>query len=269
MKKIFYSLVFTCLCASLAFAQEFEIKLYDINARVVPEEQQVDVKAKLRLVNLSGPDLAEKILLSTGDKPRMTFFLNPKAKVESMKLNGAAVQHKTSEDSRNNMLCVYIDITSGMTGLREFDVELDYSILAADRGVALHVSSEETFLLPSSFWVPATHTPYLAHGVDTAPFTLTVTAPSGLKVISSGVRKSDNSFEQSLAAQPFFIVGDYDVVSRGGANSVEVYYPKGSGDVGKQQAERIAAEAERAVTFYAKYFGGAAVEPLSVISTQA
>jgi len=272
MKKIFYSLVFTCLCASLAFAQEFEIKLYDINARVVPEEQQVDVKAKLRLVNLSGPDLAEKILLSTGDKPRMTFFLNPKAKVESMKLNGAAVQHKTSEDSRNNMLRVYIDITSGMTGLREFDVELDYSILAADRGVALHVSSEETFLLPSSFWVPATHTPYLAHGVDTAPFTLTVTAPSGLKVISSGVRKSDNSFEQSLAAQPFFIVGDYDVVSRGGAHSVEVYYPRGSGasgEVGKRQAERIAAEAERAVAFYAKYFGVAPIEPFRIVSTQA
>src|SRR5262245_22131388 len=270
MKKIFYSLVFTCLCASLAFAQEFEIKLYDINARVVPEEQQVDVKAKLRLVNLSGPDLAEKILLSTGDKPRMTFFLNPKAKVESRKLNGAAVQHKTSEDSRNNMLRVYIDITSGMTGLREFDVELDYSILAADRGVALHVSSEETFLLPSSFWVPATHTPYLAHGVDTAPFTLTVTAPSGLKVISSGVRKSDNSFEQSLAAQPFFIVGDYDVVSRGGADRpVEIYYPHGSGEIGKQQAERIAAEAERAVAFYARYFNVAPVEPFRVISTQA
>ena len=161
MKKIFFSLVFTCLCASLAFAQEFEIKKYDINARVVPEEQKVDVQAKLRLVNLSGPDLAERILLSSGDKPRMSFFLNPKAKVETMKVNGATVQPKTAEDTRNNLIRVYIDITSGMTGLREFDVDLVYSLLAADRGVALHVSSEETFLLPSSFWVPATHTPYL------------------------------------------------------------------------------------------------------------
>ena len=93
-----------------------------------------------------------------------------------------------------------------------------------------------------------------------------------MKVISSGVRKSDNSFEQSLASQPFFIVGDYDVVSRGGAHSVEVYYPRSSGssgEVGKQQAERIAAEAERAVAFYAKYFGVASVEPFRVISTQA
>ncbi|HEY7181474.1 MAG TPA: hypothetical protein VIC84_08640, partial [Blastocatellia bacterium] len=185
------------------------------------------------------------------------------------KINGAAVQPKTAEDQRNNLLRVYIEITSGMTGLPEFDVDLAYSIPATDRSASLHVSSEETFLLPSSFWVPVAHTPYLDHGADTAPFTLTVTAPAGVKVISSGVRKSDNSFEQSLAAQPFFVVGDYDVVSRGGAYSVEIYYPKGSGDVGKQQAERIAAEAERAVTFYAKYFGVAAVEPFRAISTQA
>src|SRR5262249_53283962 len=269
MKKIFFSLVFPCLFAPFAFAQEFEIKKYDISARVVPEEQKVDVQAKLRLVNLSGPDLAEKILLSSGDKPRLSFFLNQNAKVESMKINGAAVQPKPAEDTRNNLLRVYIEITSGMAGFLELDVHFAYPIPAADRSASLHVSSEETFLLPSSFWVPVTHTPYLDHGADTAPFTLTVAAPAGLKVISSGVRKSDNSFEQSLAAQPFFVVGDYDAASRGGANSVEVYYPKGSGDVGKQQAERIAAEAERAVTFYAKYFGGAAVEPFRVISTQA
>ncbi|HKQ77349.1 MAG TPA: hypothetical protein VJ810_26860, partial [Blastocatellia bacterium] len=272
MKKIFFSLVFTNLCAALTFAQEFEIKKYDINARIAPEEQRVEVQAKMRLVNLSGPDLAEKILLSAGDKPRLSFFLNPKAKVETMKINGAAVQPKTAEDTRNNLTRVYIDITSGMTGLREFDVDFGYSIMAADRSVALHVSSEETFLLPSSFWVPTTHTPYLDHGADTAPFTLTVTAPSGLKVISSGVRKSDNSFEQSLAAQPFFIIGDYDVVSRGGAHSVEVYYPRGSGasgEIGKRQAERIAEEAERAVAFFAKYFGAAPIEPFRVVSTQA
>lgn len=270
MKKIFFSLVFISLCAPLAFAQEFEIKKYELNARVVPEEQKVDVQAKLRLVNLSGSDLTERILLSPDDKPRLTFFLNPKAKVEAMKINGAAMQFKTSEDTRNNLLRAYVDITSGIAGLREFDVDFTYSIPAADRSAALHVSSEETFLLPAGFWVPVTHTPYADHGADTAPFSLTVAAPAGLKIISSGVRKSENSFEQSLAAQPFFIVGDYDVVSRGGdAYPVEVYYSRGSGDIGRQQAERIAAEAERAVMFCAKYFGVAAVAPFRVISTQA
>lgn len=269
MKKLFFCSIFILLLSSIAFAQEFEIKKYDINARVVPEEQKVDAQAKLRLVNLSDPDLAERILLSPDNKPRLSFFLNPKAKVEAMKVNGAAVQPKTAEDARNNLTRVYVEMTSAMTGMREFDVDLNYSIPATDRGAALHVSGEETFLLPASFWVPVTHTPYADHGADTAPFSLTVAAPAGLKVISSGVRKGENSFEQSLAALPFFIVGDYDVVSRGADNPVEVYYPRGSGEVGKQQAERIAAEAERAVAFYAKYFNVAAVEPFRVISTQA
>jgi tetratricopeptide (TPR) repeat protein len=270
MKKLFFSSISILLLSSIAFAQEFEIKKYEINARVVPEEQKVDAQAKLRLVNLSDPDLAERILLSPDNKPRLSFYLNPKAKVEAMKVNGAAVQPKTAEDARNNLTRVYVEMTGAMTGMREFDVDLDYSIPAADRGAALHVSGEETFLLPASFWVPVTHTPYADHGADTAPFSLKVAAPAGLKVISSGVRKDENSFEQSLAALPFFIVGDYDVVSRGGADHpVEVYYPRGSGETGRLQAERVAAEAERAVAFYAKYFKVAPVEPFRVISTQA
>src|SRR5215468_11750833 len=270
MKKLFFCSIFILPLSSIAYAQEFEIKKYEIDARVVPEEQKIDAQAKLHLVNLSDPDLGERILLSPDNKPRLSFYLNPKAKVESMKVNGAAAQPKTAEDARNNLTRVYIEMTSAMTGLPEFDVELTYSIPAADRGATLHVSSGETVLLPTSFWVPVTHTPYADHGADTAPFSLTVAAPAGLKVISAGVRKSENSFEQSLAALPFFIVGDYDVVSQGGADCpVEVYYPRGSGEIGKQQAERIAAEAERAVKFYAKYFNAAPVEPFRVISTQA
>jgi hypothetical protein len=270
MKNIFFSLVFISLFTSFAFAQEFEIKKYDLNARVVPEEQRVDVQAKLRLVNLSGPDLAERILLSADAKPRLSFFLNPKAKVETMKINDSAAQPKTAEDARNNLLRVYVDITTTIAGLREFDLDLTYSVPAAERSAALHVSSEETFLLPASFWVPVTHTPYADHGADTAPFSLAVAASAGLKIISSGIRKSENSFEQSMAAQPFLVVGDYDVVARGGESyPVEVYFPRGSGEVGKQQAERLAAESERIVVFYAKYFGVSAITPFRVISTQA
>src|SRR5215813_10194062 len=268
-KKLFFCSISILLLSSIAHAQEFEIKKYEINARIVPEEQKVDAQAKLRLVNLSDPDLQERILLSPDNKPRLSFYLNQKAKVGAMKVNGAAVQPKTAEDSRNNLTRVYVEMTSVIAGLREFDVDLDYSIPATDRGASLHVSGEETYLLPPGFWVPVTHTPYADHGADTAPFSLKVEAPAGMKVISSGVRTSENSFEQSLAALPFFIGGDYDVVSQGGADCpVEVYYPRGSGEIGKQQAERIAAEAERAVKFYAKYFNAAPVEPFRVISTR-
>lgn len=270
MNRLFACLVFAVLLASTCLAQEFEIKKYEINARVVPAELKVDVQAKLRLVNLSDVSLADKVLLSTAERPRFSFFINLKAKVTEMKVNGATVPLKTVEDLRNNLLRVSTDITTAIATARELEVDFVYSIPAADRSTSLHVSSGESYLLPNGFWVPTVHTPYAEHGADTAPVSLTVNAPAGLKVISSGIRKSENSFEQSMATQPFFIVGDYDVVTRGGeAYPVEVYVPRGLNDIGKQQAQRLAVEAERIIAFYAKYFDVAATAPFRLIATQA
>lgn len=269
MKRLLFCSVFLLLMNAVALAQEFEIKKYDLKVDVLPAEQRFDVQAKLALVNLSDPGLADRILLSS-DKPRLSFYLNQKAKVTALKIGGADTPFKTSEDVRNSLLRVFTDITSGIASARDLELELSYSIPATDRTPSLHVSSGESLLLPSSFWVPVVHTPYADHGADTAPMSITVNAPTGLKVVSTGIRKAENSFEQSLAAQPFFIVGDYDVVTRGGETyPVEVYLPRGMGDAGKQQAQRLAAEAERAVMFYAKYFNVAAVAPFRLITTQA
>jgi TolA-binding protein len=270
MKTLFLCFSLLVILTTTAFAQEFEIKKFDLDATIVPAEFKVDVKARLQLVNLSGPDLVDKILLSTADKPRLSFFLNSKAKVEGMKVNDASVTVKTSEDLRNNLLRVYTDITSTIASAREFKVDLAYSIPSIDRSTSLHISSRDTFLFPSSFWYPVIHTPYADHGADTAPMTLTVVAPAGLKAVSSGIRKSENSFEQSMAAQPFFIAGDYEVLTRGGESyPVEVYFPRGARETGKQQALRLAEEAERIISFYVKYFGVASLAPFRIIASPA
>ena len=269
MKRFLLCLVLFLVAHLPALAQEFEIRKYDLKARVQPEEAQVAVEARLRLVNLSPPNLADNLLLSN-DKPRMAFYLNAKAKVEKMRVNGAEAAFKTTEDVRNNLLRVFTEITVAIASARELDVELVYVVPSADRSPSLHVSSGDAYLLPSSFWAPVTHTPYADHGADTAPVSLTVTAPDKLKVISSGIRKADGTFEQSMAAQPFFIVGDYDVVTRGGESyPVEVYLPRGLNEVGRRQAERLAAEAERMVAFYVKYFGVASLAPFRIVATQA
>jgi tetratricopeptide (TPR) repeat protein len=270
MNRFLLCLAVFITLTTTALAQEFEIKKYDLNARIVPEEYKVDVKARLRMVNTSGPDLADKILLSTNDKPRLSYYLHAKAKVEAMKVNDASVTFKTSEDVRNSLLRVFTDITTTIAAAREFDVEFTYSVPSVDRSTSLYVSNGESLLLPASFWVPVIHTPYADHGADTAPVSMTVTAPSGLKVVSSGIRKSENAFEQSMAAQPFFVAGDYEVVTRGGESyPVEVYLPRGSSEIGKQQAQRLATEAERILAFYVRYFGVAATAPFRVIATQA
>jgi hypothetical protein len=212
MKNIFLFASALLLLAVPTLAQEFEIKQYNVKATVNLEAHAVEVQAKMRLVNLSGRELADKVLLGTGSKPRLSFFLHNKAKVTAMAVNGASVQFRTGEPLRLPLITVGTDITTAYASAPEFDVEITYSIPSTDRSQTLHVSSSESYALPNSFWVPVNHNPYAEHGADTAPFTLTVNA-SGGKVISSGNRTSDNSFEQALATQPFFFVGHYEVTT--------------------------------------------------------
>lgn len=271
MKRLFHCLILFAIFCIPAYAQEFEIKKYDLDVNVMPELYKVDVKARLQLVNLSGPELADKILLaSIGDKPKLGFYLNPKAKVESMMVNDAAVQFKSIEDARANLQRVVTDMTSTYAAARELNVELKYSLSGIDRTPGLHISRSESFLFPASFWVPVVHTPYAEHGADTAPFSIKINAPPSMKVVSSGIRKSENSFEQSSASLPYFMVGDYEIVSRGGtAYPVEVYYPKGAIDPAKAQAERTADEAERILRYYADYFQVAVTSPFRIVASQA
>jgi len=269
LKRLFlFSFVLLGLTGA-AIAQEFEVKKYELNVTIKPDELKADVQAKLLLVNLSDPNLADRILLDS-NKPRFAFYINQKATVTEMKVNGVSAPFKTNEELRSNLLRVYTDMTTDIASARELEVDFTYSLPAADRGIGLRIAAGESYLLPQSAWVPTPHTPYADHGADTAPFSLTVNAPAGLKVVSSGIRKSENSFEQSMAGHPYVIVGDYDVLTRGGdAHPVEVFLPRGLNDTGKQQAQRLAAEAERIVAFYVKYFNVAALAPFRVVSSQA
>ena len=249
-----------------AAAQEFEIKHYDLAATINVSSHSIDVQARLKLLNFSPPDMLDKLLLAGQDKPRLTFFLNAKSKVANLTINGTEVPIRTSEDVRTNLLRISTDITSAIVGAREFEAVFKYTIDANDRTPFLRVSEGETFLLPPSQWFPVVHTPFGEHGADTAPFNLSVTAPAGLKVVSSGIRKSENSFEQPLATLPFFVAGDFDVVSQK-SGEIEVYVARGVNDAGKKQAERLASEAERVLAFCGKYFGSPPPVPWRAIPT--
>lgn len=260
MKKFFLGLLALCFLSATGFAQEFEVKKYNVNASLNHEAHETAARAKLRLVNLSTRDLMDKVLQSVGDKPRLVFYLNSKAKVTEMKLNGQEVQFKTNEEARSNLLLVSTEITSSYASAPEFDVEVAYSIPVPDRNPAMHLSTTESFMLPGSFWFPVKHTPFAEHGADTAPFTLTLDTPlaQGMKLVSTGVSKGPNSYEQIQAAQPLFFVGDYDVTERSNAQggaAVEVYAPRGLDETGKQQAKRLADEASKIVEFMTRYFG--------------
>ena len=121
MKRTLLGLIICLSFVASARAQEFEIKQYNLNARVDVATQSVEVQARLQMVNLSGKDLLDKLLLAGEDKPRLTFFLNPKTKVSSIAINGTPVGVKTAEDLRNSLLRVSTDITSMIASAREFE----------------------------------------------------------------------------------------------------------------------------------------------------
>lgn len=288
MNKVFLIITALLLLSSFAFAQEFEVKKYDIAARIDLENHTLESKAKLDLINLSGPELADKILLAGPDgKPKLSFQLNGKAKVSAMTINGSPVTFTAKEDSSRTgagLQNVSTEINAAIAAMRELEVEFTYAIPMFDKAAGqssdaarsgLLVSSLECFALPTAFWIPVKHSPYGDHGPDTAPFSLNVTAPAGLKVVTSGVRKSDSAFDQTYAAQPFFMAGDYEIFSAGGSQTaglpsapkVEVYAPRGLDEAGRQQAQRIATEAARMIDYYTKYFGGLVGGTFRIVSS--
>lgn len=289
MTRIPSLLAFVLMLTSAVFAQEFEIKKYDINASVNVETYTLEARARLSMVNLSGKDILDKLLLSN-DKPKLSFYLNSKARVTAMNVAGNAVTPVVRESERYSVLVVSTDITSAFASAPEFNVEISYAIplnevraegsstqTSTERNVGLRISPTECFALPGSFWVPVNHLPYAEHGADTAPLQITVNVPAGLKVVSSGSAKDGGAFENTYAAQPFFIAGDYEVFANkpadaGGLPSgplVEVYAPRGLSEAGKQQAQRLVTEAARMLQFYSKYFGGAVGGTFRIVSSQA
>ncbi|MEP7272599.1 MAG: hypothetical protein ABI882_13930, partial [Acidobacteriota bacterium] len=109
---------------SMAHAQEFEIKKYDLNARINLPSHTVEVEARLQVVNLSAADLLDKLLLAGQDKPRLTFFLHPKTKVASLTVSGNSVPVRAAEDLRSNLLRVSTEINAAIASVREFEVAL-------------------------------------------------------------------------------------------------------------------------------------------------
>ncbi|MFN0123767.1 MAG: hypothetical protein ACKV2V_24970 [Blastocatellia bacterium] len=277
------------LLAPLALAQEFEIRKYDVNARVDLANYTLEVKTKLAMVNLSGADLPDKILMAPPDsKPKLSFYLNSKAKVATMTIGGAPAPVAVREDRAGQQL-IQTNVTATIAAMAELEVELTYSVPLFDKAApggggggdpsrsGMMISAMEVFALPASYWIPVNHTPYGEHGADTAPVTLTVEAPAGLKVVSSGLKRGDTGYDNPYAGQPFFFAGDFDVYSSGaettggiaGAPKIEVYAPRGLDETGKQQAQRLVTEAGRVIDFYTKYFGGQVGGTFRIVSTQA
>lgn len=273
MKKALFCILLLAGFSQLVLAQQkdidFEIRNYDIRTAVISENLNLDIHAKLRLLNLNGKELANSILVQP-EKPRMTFFLHQKATLKAMSVNGTGVKFNATADRYLPLLRVTTEITSSVAAAQEFDVEFDYSIPSSDRNTTMHLSESEGFALPTSFWFPIVHTPYADHGADTAPMRLSITTPKGV-IAGPGNKSGDGSFEQPLAAQPYFFYGDFEVTNVTGPKGakIEIYSPRGVAETGKQQIQKLADETSRIIGFYSDYFDMPQMGPFRIVLTNA
>ena len=207
--------------------------------------------------------------IGNGTGRTFTVRLNPAAEITAVMVGDATATFTKREDQRTRTLSATINLPTPYQPGASVNVTLDYrlSLTGQNNGVAA-ISPEGAQFLPLSFWYPAPNTPYAARGADYAPVRLTVNAPGGESVVSSG-QASGASFEQKLNAQPFFITGKWETVEGAGdARGVSAHMFSGASADERRQAEALIAVAAAARTYFASLLGPAPDVPLRLVSVR-
>lgn len=236
-------------------AAAWQVKKYDITATLPAAERFLTAKAVLNLQNVGN---------AAGS--RLTLRLSSNAAVSSVTVNNSAAAFTKGEEklgTSRTLQRIIVTLPSvqpnGTTS-----VAVDYKLKIDENSGLNTISPAGSQFLPLAFWYPTPNSHYAPRGADFAPFSLTVNAPGGETVVSSGTA-SANAFEQKLNGQPFFLTGSWDTVE---AKGVTVYLPKGAGETEKQRAGELANLAVEAKTFIASLLGGATEVPTRIVAVR-
>ncbi len=251
-KKILPTL-FAILAFTLsASAQDVEVDRYSVSARIDLATSAIDARATLSLSNLS-----------QSSKTRLYLRLAKLAKVSAVSVGGATAQFDLTEDRRNIALNqLIITPPSPIAAGAKTNIEVIYRVEVPDSNALAAVYAGEIFMLPDSVWFPAPSTVFALTGAMTAPFTLTVTAPAGVRAYSTGAMKSEGqtfTFEQPLNSLPFFVAGAFDPPASFDHNGVrvEICLQTGLNVIEKDAAaaSRLGDETRRMIDYFTKLLG--------------
>jgi tetratricopeptide (TPR) repeat protein len=236
-------------------AAAWQVKKYDITATLPAAERFLTAKAVLNLQNVGN---------AAGS--RLTLRVSSNAEVSSVAVNNSPAAFTKGEEklgTSRTLQRIIVTLPSvqpnGTTS-----VAVDYKLKIDENSGLNTISPVGSQFLPLAFWYPTPNSHYAPRGADFAPFSLTVNAPSGETIVSSGTA-SANAFEQKLNGQPFFLTGSWDTVE---AKGVMVYLPKGAGETEKQRAGELANLAVEAKTFIASLLGGATEVPTRIVAVR-
>ena len=260
------SIIYCFFAAGATSAQDETVRV-----EATWQVQKYDIRATLPQ-NAADRDLTVKAVLSVkniSNSPASTLSLriSPNANVSSVTVNGATAdfskrQEKASASVELQRIQVRVPpVAPGGT----LTATVDYKLKVGDNSGVASLSPVSAHFLPMSFWYPTPNSWFFARGADSAPFTITVTGTQGQFVTSGENRSKDTLYEEKLNGQPFFAVGNWDVVNAPGAT---VFAPKGSGADAQKRATELAAIATDAKAFITPLLGGAPDEPVRIVAVR-
>jgi hypothetical protein len=210
--------------------------------------------------------------IGRGAGPTLTVRINSTAEIKSVTVGSATATYQSRPDARGNSQRgasqrVTITLPSPVAPNQNVVATIEYRLPVGENTGAAALSPVGSQFLPQSMWYPQVNNEYSIRGADYAPFRLAI---NGASALSSGVDKSaggNSVFEQTLNAQPFFVVGSWDRVDGGpNAKGISAYLEKGAGPDEKKQAESLMGLASDARTFYATLLGTAPDVPIRLIA---
>ncbi len=254
------TLVAILLFAVSAFAQDevravttWQVQKYDVDVTLPAGERDrsISCRAAVTLKNVSGKPATS-----------LTLRIATNAEVTSLKINDAANEFRTSEEkvspslSLNRNVARIPSVAAGTT----ITATLEYKFTQKDNSGPASISPVGSQMLPSAYWYPTPNSWFYGRGPDMAAVRVKVNGT--LKTVVSAGADTAGVFDSKLNGQPFFVVGDWDVINSGG---VSVYAPKGSADAQKRAGE-LAAIFSSARDHAATYLGSAPQTPLKIVA---
>jgi tetratricopeptide (TPR) repeat protein len=236
----------------------WQVDSFDLAVNVQQAERQLNVVANLKATNIGG-----------GAGRTFTIKLHPKAKINSVTVNGTPANFRPGTDNRGDLLRAEVSLASAASPGTSATLAVNYTLPIENNSGTAAISPVGTQFLPLSIWYPMPNTPYSLRGIDTAPFRLSVNLPN---VISSGIDKSTGGssvFEQPLFGEPFFVQGNWDKIDGAAeGKGISVLIPKGSNAEERKQAEALIAFTAAARGFFVGLFGDAPDIPIRLVSVR-
>lgn len=236
----------------------WQVSNFDITVANLNSERALNARAVLTVRNVG-----------RGAGSTLTLRINSKAEIKTITIGAATATYRSLPEQRGGGQRAIINLPSSVGANETVTVVVEYRLPVEENAGTAAISPVGSQFLPSSMWYPSPNTAFAVRGPDYAPFRLTV---SNAMAISSGVDKTaggNSVFEQSLNAQPFFVVGNWDRVDgTANAKGIAALLPRSAGEDERKEAESLMALAADARAFYAGMLGAAPDIPIRLVAVK-